>query len=332
MIRHVVAFRFRDDLTEVQRQSLLDELARFPSMYPAMRDFAIGQNISKRDQTFTHAFSMEFTTEEQLISYLSSERHERFVSDRFRPSVAARAIVSFEAPTTTGSPRLLPWHVPVRAVIFDMDGLLVDTGAVWRRVGDELFAALGVDVSDITSRGVMMGMRVADASAFLKSYAGFDATDFSDLDEKVEAAMIEAVDDVHLKPGALSAIDFCDKLGLSTALASGSTMPIIEALLERFGLTSRFQAVCSASDDPVGKPHPALFLRAAGQLGVPPDACAVLEDAVSGCIAGKAAGMRVIAVPDGPAVGDPRFAIADIELSSLEEIDSEPVLALLGLE
>ncbi len=330
MIRHVVAFRFRDELGEPERQGLIDELATFPSMYPAMRGFAIGPNISQRDQTFTHAFSVEFTTQEELVSYLSSERHERFVTERFRPSVAARAIVSFEAPPSSAGPRLLPWQKPVRGAIFDMDGLLFDTGALWRRVGDELFAALGVDVSGVTGRGLVMGMRVSDASALLKSYAGFDATDFSDLDEKVEASIVDAVGDVILKPGALDAVDFFEKQGLSVGLASGSTVPIIEAMLGRFDLTSRFAAVCSASDDPVGKPHPDVFLRTASQLGVPADACVVLEDAVSGCIAGKAAGMRVIAVPDGPAVGDPRFAIADLELSSLEEIDTPAVMALLG--
>jgi mannitol-1-/sugar-/sorbitol-6-/2-deoxyglucose-6-phosphatase len=334
----MVAFRFHDDLPDVERHRVLEELDQFPSRYHSMRRWALGPNISKRDSTFTHAFSIEFDNEEELVSYLSSETHERFVRERFRPAVAARAIVSFEAPPErsemSDQPELRDLYPsPVQGMIFDMDGLLIDTGPAWRRVGDELFAALGVDISPLSSRGAVMGMRLQDASALLKEYAGFDASDLPDLDARVERAMIEAVrNEVTLKPGALDALDFCDEHGLSAALASGSTLPIIETVLERFDLSGRFRVVSSASDDGPGKPHPELFLRTAAALGLESRHCAVLEDAVSGCIAGKAAGMRVIVVPDGPVVDDPRFSIADAELHSLEEIRLPHVLALLGLE
>ena len=102
MIRHVVAFRFRPTVTEAERQGLLDELGTFPSRYPAMRRWGLGTNRSRRDDTFTHAFSVEFEREEDLLAYLGSERHERFVAERFRPMVEARAIVTFEVPPPAG--------------------------------------------------------------------------------------------------------------------------------------------------------------------------------------------------------------------------------------
>jgi len=98
MIRHFVAFSFADDVPEIERQAILDELDRFPSHYPAMRRWASGPNISKRDPTFTHAFSIEFDQEADLVAYLDSPRHEEFVRERFRPSIARRVIVSFEVP------------------------------------------------------------------------------------------------------------------------------------------------------------------------------------------------------------------------------------------
>lgn len=98
MIRHLVAFRFRDDAGPGERRSLIDELNTFPSHYPAMQRWALGENVSNRDDTFTHAFSVEFASQEELLAYLGSERHERFVRERFRPLVASRAIVSFEVP------------------------------------------------------------------------------------------------------------------------------------------------------------------------------------------------------------------------------------------
>jgi beta-phosphoglucomutase-like phosphatase (HAD superfamily) len=344
VIRHVVAFRFRADVSEADRQRVLDELATFPSVYPSMQRWGMGRNVSTRDGTFTHAFSIEFDREEDLVSYLSSETHEHFVAERFRPVVADRAIVSFEVPDEDGPrPRSADagtgaqrrdWmpRSPVRAVIFDMDGLLIDTGPAWRRVGDEFFAAVGLDVSAVTGAGITMGLRLADAAALLREYVGVNPGDLVDLEPRVEAAMVEAVhSDGALKPGALDALDFCAENGFATALASGSTKPILDAVLERFGLSGRFQVVTSASDDPFGKPHPALFLRTADALGTEARHCAVLEDAVNGCIAAKAAGMRVVAVPDGPAVGDARFAVADLVHGSLADVRSPEVAYLLGL-
>lgn len=96
MIRHVVAFRFRQEVPEGDRQSLIDDLNRFPSRYPAMRRWALGPNRSRRDTTFSHAFSVEFDSEAELVAYLDSDAHERFVRERFRPLIEARAIISFE--------------------------------------------------------------------------------------------------------------------------------------------------------------------------------------------------------------------------------------------
>lgn len=95
MIRHVVAFAFRPEVPEPERAELLAELEALPARFPAMRRFALGTNISRRDDTFSHAFSVEFETEGELVAYLDSEEHERFVRERFRPLVEKRAIVSF---------------------------------------------------------------------------------------------------------------------------------------------------------------------------------------------------------------------------------------------
>jgi 2,3-dihydroxy-p-cumate/2,3-dihydroxybenzoate 3,4-dioxygenase len=96
MIRHIVAFSFKEATSPVEREQLLAELRALPSAYPSMRRFAIGTNISRRDATFSHAFSVEFNSIEELNDYLESERHEKFVAERFRPIVEQRAIVSFE--------------------------------------------------------------------------------------------------------------------------------------------------------------------------------------------------------------------------------------------
>lgn len=221
---------------------------------------------------------------------------------------------------------------PVRAVIFDMDGLLVDTAPVWRQVGNSAFAALGVDVAPFVETGAVMGLSMEDAMAAFRTYAGWAPTDHPELEAGIEAGVLAAIRaQLELKPGACEALDFCDEHGLRTAVASGSTTAIIEAVLARVGLRARFTAVCSSSDEPLGKPHPGVFLRAAAELGVPARQCVVVEDAVAGCIAAKAACMRVVAVPEGPAVGDPRLAIADAVLATLAELAGPAARAMLGL-
>ncbi len=97
MILHLVAFSFKESASEADRQAIIAELAELPDHYPTMQRFAIGPNISQRDETFSHAFSVEFESEAELVAYLDSERHETFVSERFRPMIERRIIVSLEA-------------------------------------------------------------------------------------------------------------------------------------------------------------------------------------------------------------------------------------------
>jgi len=95
MIKHILLFRFTDESTDEQRQSLLDELATFPARFPAMRSWTMGENRSSRDDRFSHGFVVEFETEEQLVEYLATEAHERFVRERFKPIIQERAIFSY---------------------------------------------------------------------------------------------------------------------------------------------------------------------------------------------------------------------------------------------
>lgn len=223
-------------------------------------------------------------------------------------------------------------RLPARAVIFDLDGLLVDTMPIWRTIGNDVFASIGADVSALAASGVMAGMGVRDAVAMLRDHVGETVPAADDLIERVVAGVVDAVwQHARLKPGAVGALDLCAGHGLVAALASGSARPVIDAVLERFDLASRFSAICTSADDPYGKPHPAVFLRAAEQVGVEASRCVVVEDALLGCVAAKAASMRVIAVPEKEAAHDPRLAIADLILGSLEEFAAPPTLGVLGL-
>lgn len=101
MIKHIVLFRFTDDSTDAQRQSMLEELATFPQQYPTMRSWTMGENRSSRDDRFTHGLVVDFESEEQLVEYLATDTHERFVRDRFWPIISERAIFSYVFSSTS---------------------------------------------------------------------------------------------------------------------------------------------------------------------------------------------------------------------------------------
>jgi len=213
-----------------------------------------------------------------------------------------------------------------------MDGLLVDSEPFWRRVETDVFDALGVDIRPLIAGGATMGMRVDEVVGYFRELLDWGEPGDPELVRRIADGVVAAVwSEGALMPGALDALDYMAERGLTLALASGSTHPVIEAVLDRFDLRPRFAAVCSADDDTLGKPHPALFLRTAATIGAGALECVVLEDAVNGCIAAKAARMRVVAVPDPEHFADARFAIADAKLASLLELEDGRVERLLGL-
>lgn len=98
MIRHVLTFSFRADADPATCDAVLAELETFPDRFPAMRGWALGPNISRRDDTFAYAFVVDFADEDALAAYLSSEEHETFVTERWKPVVDHRAITTFAVP------------------------------------------------------------------------------------------------------------------------------------------------------------------------------------------------------------------------------------------
>lgn len=219
----------------------------------------------------------------------------------------------------------------VRGVIFDMDGLIVDSEPFWRRVEAACFDELGVDIRPFLGHGYTMGLRVDEAVHFLCVASGLSGIDELALADRLVDDMVAIIGaEAVMFPGVGEALDLFAEVGLRVGLASGSTPPVIDAVLQRFDLTSRFEVVCSAVNDDFGKPHPAIFLRAASLLEIEPTAMLVLEDSLNGVLAAKAARMRVVAVPHPDDAGDPRFSIADLVLGSLLELPDH--LAELGIE
>src|SRR5271166_5122594 len=131
-------------------------------------------------------------------------------------------------------------------------------------------------------------------------------------------------------PGARPVIDLCRHLSIPMAVCSGSYAVVIEAALDRLGITDAMSAWHSAEWEPLGKPHPGAYLSTAAKLGVDPTACLAFEDSFNGAISAKAARMRVVAVPEPEAQGSLRWGFCDLVLDSLVEFDADALQALEG--
>ncbi|PID79314.1 2-deoxyglucose-6-phosphatase [bacterium DOLZORAL124_64_63] len=197
------------------------------------------------------------------------------------------------------SPRGLIFPEDFQAAIFDMDGLLIDSEPLWRRAEMAAFARVGVALTDDRCKETM-GMRLDAMVAHWR--ARFSWRDLSDEEMGADilrrvtaliAAEGKALPGVHEVIGALRA------MGVPLGLASSSPMALIEAVVARLGLRDAFPVLCTAVDEPRGKPDPAVYLTAARRLGVAPKMCLVFEDSPAGVLAGVRAGMRVVAVPSG---------------------------------
>ena len=211
----------------------------------------------------------------------------------------------------------------IRAVLFDLDGLMVDSEPLWRKVEIEIFATVGVHLTDEDCIETT-GLRIDEVALHWSKERPWQGPTPHELAERIVDAMVaRAPHEAEPKPGVRRAIALSEEAGLRLAVASSSPERLIRATLDGLGVTSRFAAIVSAEREAYGKPHPAVFLRAAAALDVAPTECLVLEDSVNGMVAAKAARMKCIVVPERP---DPRFALADATLPSLEALTP----ALLG--
>jgi HAD superfamily hydrolase (TIGR01509 family) len=187
--------------------------------------------------------------------------------------------------------------IPCRALLFDMDGLMVDSEPLWFEV-ERVFASTRGGVWTEAMGNACIGRGLANTLRVMHETFGFavdlplDAATIVDL-------FVARVDELALKTGFEELLAAAFARGVPRALASSSARRLVEATLARFGIRDRFDAVVTGDCVARLKPAPDVFLEAARRLGVPPDGCVVLEDSLAGMRAGRAAGMRVIAVPEG---------------------------------
>jgi len=206
-----------------------------------------------------------------------------------------------------------------------MDGLLLDSEPYWKESEIEVFTSLGVpltrEMCDTT-----VGKRIEEVVSHWHKLYPWDTNKKDSSFEKVsENVIAKVVKLINKKGNPLEGVDYIIKFfkdrKIKTAIASSSAMIIIDAALQKFKIKKEFDAIHSAEKEQFGKPHPAVYLNTAKQLGTLPENCLAFEDSFNGLLSAKDAGMKTVAVPEKRFFNEERFSLANIKLSSLKQFD-----------
>ncbi|HYN69709.1 MAG TPA: HAD family phosphatase [Candidatus Eisenbacteria bacterium] len=229
----------------------------------------------------------------------------------------------------SGSEIATAGDAPIAAVIFDLDGVLVDTQIWWRDVRDAWAAGHGISWRDEDERRTM-GANTAQWARTMGERAGLTP----EHDLEIAGSIVDALMERYRLVGAPAipgAAEAARRIAASypVAVASGSHRRLIDAALDAIGVVDVIRIVVSADDVPHGKPAPDVYLEAARRLGAQPGRCLVVEDSMRGLQAARAAGMRAALVPNAKVPPDAGAAeLADLVLERLDQLDPATIRAM----
>ena len=205
----------------------------------------------------------------------------------------------------------------IKAAIFDMDGVLIDSEPFWREADIQAFGSIGVQLTE-TMCLQTMGMSCIESVRYWYKRYPWENKELEQDKDEIEYFVVEKIKKSgNPMPGVEYILDFFEKNNILLALASSSSMHIIEAVLDKLEIRNRFKVFHSAQFEKAGKPQPDVFISTARLLQVKPEECIVFEDSINGVIAGLSAGMKVIAVPEIHMQNDERYQIAHIQINNL---------------
>lgn len=216
----------------------------------------------------------------------------------------------------------------IKAAIFDMDGLLIDSEPFWEIVNKDVYGRLGIKLTE-EDRSWMIGRRSNENAEFLYKKYGWEGPTAAEVTEEIIALMIKNVkSDGVLLPGVHHVLQLSKEEGLHIAIASSSPQVLIDAVVDALEIREHFHHIYSAQFEEFGKPHPGVFIKVAKHFKVDVEECVVFEDSPSGVLAAKSAKMQCVAVPM-PQYKDHKFIqAADLILDSLEDFSREKLKQL----
>lgn len=208
-------------------------------------------------------------------------------------------------------------------VIFDMDGLLIDSEPLWEEAGKETLAGFGVSLTD-EQYHFSTGLRTREWIDWWFTWFNIDKKHALEAELAIVQKAIEKIAAHGIAmPGADRIFPLLKEKGFKIGLATSSPLALVRVVAEKLQINDYLQAIASAEELKYGKPHPQVYLDCAAALEVSPLECVCLEDSFNGMIAVKAARMKCIVIPAKHQQHQPRWDAADIKLPSLLHLNEE---------
>ncbi len=186
----------------------------------------------------------------------------------------------------------------VKAVIFDLDGTLVDSMWMWKQIDIEYLGKYGIELPETLQKDIE-GMSFSETAVYFKETFRLPQSTDQIKEEWNQMAHDKYATQVPLKPGVRELLDYCKQEGLRLGIATSNSRELAETVIRVLGIDRYFDCIKTACEVEKGKPSPDIYLAVAENLDTEPEECLVFEDVVMGILAGKAAGMKVCAVGDG---------------------------------
>lgn len=211
----------------------------------------------------------------------------------------------------------------LEAVIFDMDGVILDSEPFWRQSDIISYAKVGISLTDEMCRATT-GLGTYESISYWYQRFPWTNLTFDEVKESLFSNVIQLVKDHGvINPGVTDLLTMFEKKGLKIGLASSSPPELLDLVVTKFGIKNRFQVIHSADHESYGKPHPAVYLSAAEKLGVEPVKCLAFEDSFNGLLAAKSARLKAVAILEEHNYLTTRFDFADLKIRSLTEFTEE---------
>jgi HAD superfamily hydrolase (TIGR01509 family) len=206
-------------------------------------------------------------------------------------------------------------------VIFDMDGLLIDSEPLWNEAAAEVFKRYGITVTE-AQYAITTGLRTKE---FVHWWFSFYKIPMEEAEPARKAIVQKVIEKVLHKgkplPGLAHILNFFIERKFKIGLATSSPQELIDVVMNHLKIGSCFQAICSADELTYGKPHPQVYINCAEELNSPVTQCICFEDSFNGMIAAKAARMKCIVVPAPQQHHETRWNAADLKISSLQNFN-----------
>ena len=203
------------------------------------------------------------------------------------------------------------------AVIFDMDGVLIDSEPLWKIAMEEAFHSVGCMITKKDFQQTV-GLRIDEVVEYWYNQNGWEGLSAKDVEDLIIQKMVRLIrENGDPLVGVIDTISFLKSQNILIGLATSSYNILIDAVLEALGIREEFNAVNSAEDESFGKPHPAVYLTVAKQLKTDPTKCLVIEDSLNGIISGMAARMKVVCIPEKTHNPEPRLSVANYHFDDM---------------